>query len=71
MNMKQAIIDYVNSGADLAEELKRNIQSDGVIDDKTILALNAFIIAYSAFSELTEMLPSDDNSGNESDPKLN
>lgn len=70
--MKQAIIDYVNTGADLLDSLKNDIQKDGAITNKTVLALNAFIIAYNAFSELTGRLPSDDDdNGNESDPKLN
>jgi len=38
----------------LAESIKRNIQKDGCIDDKTVLALNEFIIAANAIEDSTE-----------------
>lgn len=53
---KRALAQYVNKAQDLAESIKRNIVKDGIVDDKTILALNAFIIASNAISDLQEDL---------------
>jgi hypothetical protein len=50
---EQALIDYFNSGADLAEELKRVIiKNNAVLDDKTIVSLNKFIIAAHAIADI-------------------
>jgi hypothetical protein len=42
---EQSLVEYFNCGADLAEELKRCLKKDQVMDDKAIIALNHFIIA--------------------------
>lgn len=42
---EQALVDYFKLGADLAENLKRCIiKNDKLLDDKTILVLNNFIM---------------------------
>jgi len=56
---RRALIQYVNKASDLAESVKRNIVKDGYIDEKTVLALNAFIIAANAIADLQEELQSD------------
>ncbi len=58
---KEAFIKYVDAGHDLAENIKRCIQKDGCIDNKTIIALNEFTIASNNIKDLTDEL-------NESDP---
>lgn len=56
---QKALLDYVNAAADLAENVRRNIMhTDNTIDDKTVLALNAFIIANNAIKFLTDQLES-------------
>lgn len=59
---KEAFVKYVDTGHDLAENVKRNIQKDGCIDNKTVIALNEFIIASNNIQDLTDEL-------HESDPK--
>ncbi len=61
---KRSLVRYVNAATDLAESVKRNIVKDGTVDDKTILALNEFIIAANAMLDFTEEL-------NKSNLKLN
>lgn len=57
---EKLLAEYVNRAADLAELVRYDIQhNDNRITDKTVLALNAFIIASNAFEEF-----SDDNEGN-------
>ena len=56
---KQALMEYANTAADLAESVKRNIIKDRVIDDKTIIALNMFIIASNAVKDLIDELNRD------------
>lgn len=56
---KQLLMRYVNTASDLAESVKRNIIKNGLIDDKTVLALNEFIIASNAISDLTDELNKD------------
>jgi hypothetical protein len=65
---QQAFQDYVDTASDLAESVKRNIVHEGVIDDETVLKLNAFIIASNAMADLPMNLSEDDN---ESDENLN
>jgi len=57
---------YVDSATDLAESVRRNIQHDNKIDNKTVLALNAFIIAANEIDRLPW-----DFEDNEFDPNLN
>jgi hypothetical protein len=68
MKAKQIFQNYVNAGADLAESVKRNIVKNGVIDDKTVVALNDFIIAINAMADLQIETDYDIN---EEDEKLN
>lgn len=56
---RQALMKYVNSATDLAESVKRNITKSGIIDNKTVLALNEFIIASNAIADLTSQLTMD------------
>ncbi len=56
---KKALMAYVNTATDLAESVKRNIAKNGIIDNKTVLALNEFIIASNAIADLTEQLAND------------
>jgi len=49
---EQALIEYFNAGADLAEHLKRIIKKDQKIDHKTVVALNNFMIAGTKISDL-------------------
>ncbi len=58
---KEALIAYVNSGQDLAESIKRNIVHEGIIDNETVIKLNAFIIASNAFSDITKQLTDETN----------
>lgn len=53
---QRALAMYVNRAADLAESLKKDIQKRGYISDKTILALNAFIVAANNIKDLTDEL---------------
>lgn len=53
---RQALAEYANKAADLAEAVKRNLSKDSKIDDKTILALNAFVIAANNVKDLTDQL---------------
>lgn len=51
---KKHFIKYVDAAAALAESLKRDIQKDGLITNKTVLALNEFIIASNEIIDLTD-----------------
>lgn len=52
---EKLLAEYVNRAADLAELLRSDIQhNDSKISNKTILALNAFIIASNAFEEFND-----------------
>ena len=53
---QRALKNYVNTAADLAESVKRNIVHDGCIDDETVNKLNAFMMATNAVSFLIEEL---------------
>lgn len=71
---KELFQAYVTAAEDLAESVKRNIQKDGTIDNKTVLKLNDFIIAQNAIAEADEHelgLNSDANETNETDETLN
>ena len=49
---EQALVEYFNRGMDLAENLKSCIIKNKKIDDKTIIALNEFIIATHSIADL-------------------
>jgi len=55
-----ALLKYVNAATDLAESIKRNIMHSkngvAVIDDRTVLLLNKFMIASNAIADLPELL---------------
>jgi len=53
---KQALKRYIDAAANLAELIKRNIQKDGCIDNKTVLALNEFVVASNEVADLTEQI---------------
>lgn len=67
---KQAFMNYVNAGQDLAELLKKNIQKGGSITNETVLALNEFIISYNEIADLVNDIEADDDD-NETDPNFN
>lgn len=52
----RALALYVNRASDLAEAVKKDIQKKGYISNKTVLALNAFIIAANNIKDLTDEL---------------
>lgn len=65
---------YVEAAADLAEALKRNIVHNKVtvkgveltvVDDKTVLALNNFVIAANSIKDMTEVLTKRNNTFNQ------
>lgn len=58
---KAALVKYVDAASNLADSVKRNIQKDGCISNKTVLALNEFIIASNAIADLTEELMKERN----------
>ena len=51
---KKQLAKYVNAASDLADSVKRNIMKDGCIDNKTVLALNALIIATNEIADFTD-----------------
>ena len=57
---------YVDCASNLAENVKRNVQHEGKIDNKTVLSLNEFIIAANSIAHLPW-----DFEDNENDTKLN
>jgi len=65
---EKTIQRYVETATDLAESVKRNIAHEGIIDNETVLKLNAFIIAANAIKDLNIELNDDSN---ETDGKLN
>jgi hypothetical protein len=62
-----ALDNYINTATDLAESVKRNIVHGGMIDNETVLKLNAFIIAANAAADLKDVLTIE---GNESSIKF-
>jgi hypothetical protein len=50
------LIDYVNKAADLAESVKSDLKKNNKISNKTILALNDFIMAAHNIEGLTIQL---------------
>ena len=53
---QRALAMYVNRASDLAESVKNDIIKKGYISDKTVNALNAFIIAANNIADLEEAL---------------
>lgn len=53
---QRALAIYVNRAADLADAVKSDIQKKGYITDKTVIALNGFIIAANNIADLTTAL---------------
>lgn len=49
---KKDIQNYVDKSSNLAENVKRNVMHGGMVDDKTVLALNEFIIAANNIQDL-------------------
>jgi hypothetical protein len=47
------LAEYFEKAADLAEHVKRDIQKGQEITEKNIIALNQFIIAANAITDLT------------------
>lgn len=56
---KNSLAKYVNAASDLAEAVKRDITKDGYVSEKTVLALNAFIIAGNEIADFTTEINSD------------
>lgn len=52
----KAFIKYVETGMDLAEQLKRDISKDGKISNKTVLKLNDFIVAYNEIADMVSVI---------------
>lgn len=53
---QRALALYVNRASDLAESVKKDIMKKGYISDKTVNALNSFIIAANNIADLAEAL---------------
>jgi hypothetical protein len=58
---KKDLIKYVQWASNLAESIRRDIQSHtGKVSQKTVLALNEFTIAANAMKDVTDQLESED-----------
>lgn len=56
----KSLAAYVDKATDLAEAVRNAVQhNSGVIDNKTVLALNDFIIAANNIKDLTDTLEND------------
>lgn len=51
---KTQFAKYVNAVADLGESLKKDITKDGMVSDKTILALNELAIISNEIADFSE-----------------
>lgn len=56
---KLLLENFVDRTSDLIEAVKRNIKHEGVIDDRTVIALNATIVAANQFLDAVEYLEQD------------
>ncbi len=56
---KKDVQKYIDKAANLAESVKRNIQHNSIIDDKTVIALNEFIIISNELSDLLKDINKD------------
>lgn len=65
-NTRRAFQKFVDAATDLAESVKRDIQHDGTIDDRTVNALNDYIIAMNELADLEENTYNDENETDES-----
>ena len=71
-NAKKLFQAYVDAATDLAESVKRNIVKNGMIDDKTVIKLNNFMIATNNLAEMQDDdVDYETDDENESDPTLN
>lgn len=50
---KKSLATYFNTAQELAEAIKRDIIRDTKVSQKTILALNAFVLAGNSIADLT------------------
>ena len=66
---RQLFQKYVDAAADLAEAVKDNIIHNGLITDKTVVLLNAFIIISNEIADSQVTMELTDE--NESDTTLN
>ncbi len=66
---KKLFQTYINAATDLAESVKRNIQTDGYVDDKTVNHLNDFMIATNKLADLQDDMVDLDSELNETDTK--
>lgn len=64
LKLELLLENYIHKASDLAEAVKVNIKQNNKIDNKTILALNDFIIAANDIAFFTDKLT-------ESNQKLN
>lgn len=53
---RKEMLQYTNSAEALADSVKRDIQKDGIISTKSILALNDFVIAANLIADIIEQL---------------
>lgn len=51
--MHRALSIYFNAAADLADLMRLDLQKKGYFSDRTILALNKFVIAQNNIADLT------------------
>lgn len=56
MTTKELLQKYVNTATDLAEAVKRDIQKDGRVSQKTVLTLNQFVIAANDLADVRNEL---------------
>lgn len=57
---QRALLAYVEKASELAEAVRKDIQANnGAISNKTVLALNEFIIAANMIKDLTDVLEQD------------
>ncbi len=52
----QLLAEYVNCASDLADAVREAVRKDAKINNKIVLALNAFIIAANNIQDLTNEL---------------
>lgn len=51
---EKQLAEYVNKASELAEALRKDIRRDGKISNKTVMALNEFIITANSFEDLED-----------------
>lgn len=55
-NTPKLLAEYVNAASDLADAVREAVRKDAKINNKIVLALNAFIIAANNIQYLTDEL---------------